>query len=99
MIKLSSLNKYFFKGKKNELHVINDVSLELPDTGFVVILGKSGSGKTTLLNVIGGLDKFSGGINYDDKEVFTYYKMSKMDAFRSGHIGYIFQNFLLLNDE
>ena len=57
MIKLNSLHKYFNKGRQNEIHVINDVSLDLPERGMVAIFGKSGCGKTTLLNVIGGLEK------------------------------------------
>ena len=56
MIKLTSLNKYFNRGKQNEIHVINNVDIELPERGMVSIFGRSGCGKTTLLNVIGGLD-------------------------------------------
>ena len=99
MIKVSNLNKYFNKGRSNELHVINNVSLELPEKGFVTILGKSGSGKTTLLNVIGGLDDFySGSITYEE-EKFSKYKMSSVDKYRSKNIGYIFQNYLVMPDE
>jgi len=97
LIKLSHLQKYFFKGKPNAIHVLNDVSLELENSGMVVILGKSGSGKTTLLNVIGGLDGASGEIAYDELK-FSRYKMDDIDHFRNEHIGYIFQNYLLLND-
>ena len=61
MIRIDHLNKYFNKGKQNEIHVINDISLELPERGMVAVFGRSGCGKTTLLNVIGGLDRFSGG--------------------------------------
>ena len=57
MIKLENVNKYFNRRRKNEIHIINNTSLELPDKGLVAILGSSGSGKTTLLNAIGGLDK------------------------------------------
>ena len=57
MIKLEKVNKYFNRGRKNQIHIINNTSLELGDTGLVAILGQSGSGKTTLLNAIGGLDK------------------------------------------
>ena len=52
MIKVDSLNKYFYKGKSREIHVINDVSIELPDKGLVCFLGPSGCGKTTLLKMI-----------------------------------------------
>ena len=61
MIKITSLNKYYNKNRQNEIHVINGVNLELPESGMVAIFGKSGCGKTTLLNAIGGLDKFDGG--------------------------------------
>ena len=61
MIRIEHLNKFFNKGKQHEIHVINDISLDLPERGMVAIFGKSGCGKTTLLNVIGGLDRFSGG--------------------------------------
>ena len=61
MIRIQGLHKFYNKGRQNEIHVINDISLELPERGMVAIFGKSGCGKTTLLNVIGGLDKFSEG--------------------------------------
>ena len=60
MIKLEQVNKYFNKRKKNEIHVINNTSLEMEQTGLVALLGPSGCGKTTLLNAIGGLDKVNG---------------------------------------
>ena len=61
MIQLKNLQKYYNKGRQNEIHVINDVTLELPDTGLVAVFGPSGCGKTTLLNVIGGLDSIASG--------------------------------------
>ena len=98
MIKIENLNKYYNKGKGNEIHVINDVSLELPNTGLISFLGPSGSGKTTLLNVIGGLDKAKGNIQYDDLTMDKY-SMHKIDKFRSKEIGYVFQNYNLLLEE
>lgn len=98
MIKITGLNKYYSKGKANELHVINNVTLELENTGLVAFLGKSGCGKTTLLNVIGGLDKQdSGSISYDNLEC-SKYNMAKIDAYRQENIGYIFQNYLLIEN-
>ena len=61
MLRLENVNKYFNKNRKNEIHVINETSLEMGSTGLVALLGPSGCGKTTLLNVIGGLDKVNGG--------------------------------------
>ena len=98
MINVKNLNKYYFKGSKNELHVINNTSLQLPDHGLISFLGHSGSGKTTLLNVIGGLDKASGEIDYNDVVVKNY-NMRQIDAYRLENIGYVFQNYNLLQDE
>lgn len=99
MIKLQSVHKYYDKGKSNELHVIDDTTLELPSAGLISFFGKSGSGKTTLLNVVGGLDSFSeGSISYDGKEMKKY-DMGEADKYRRSHVGYIFQNYLLLENK
>lgn len=95
MIKVNHLNKFFNKGKNNQIHVLNDVSLTLPEKGLVVILGASGSGKTTLLNVIGGLDKVeSGQIDFLGKDLSKYHS-NEWDDQRNAHVGYIFQNYHL----
>lgn len=95
MIKIEKLNKYFNKGKQNEIHVINDVSLELPDKGMVAIFGRSGCGKTTLLNVIGGLDGFGGGeLTVEGSDM-----KRSADVTRNKYIGYIFQNYNLNKSE
>ena len=99
MIKLTKLNKYFNRGKLNEIHVINDTSLEFPEKGLVALTGPSGCGKTTLLNVIGGLDKFgSGEINFDG-QIIKKYKPLEWDILRNHHVGYIFQNYNLIPDK
>ncbi len=98
MIKLENLNKFFNKGQSNEIHVINDISLELPDKGLVVLLGPSGSGKTTLLNVLGGLDKVqNGSIVFGDEEI-NRYNSTTWDKIRNQKVGYIFQNYNLLHN-
>ena len=98
MIKIEKLNKYYNRKKSNEIHVINDLSLELPSKGLVVLLGPSGSGKTTLLNVLGGLDKVqSGTIVFGDKEIKGY-KSKTWDEIRNKEVGYIFQNYNLLTN-
>lgn len=99
MIKINHLNKYYNKSKNNEIHVIDDTSLELPSTGLICFIGKSGSGKSTLLNVIGGLDKAdSGSISYDNLKMEKY-NMKKMDLFRKNNVGYVFQNYLLIENK
>ena len=71
MIKLVKVNKYFNRRKRNQMHIINNTSLELGDNGLVAILGSSGSGKTTLLNAIGGLDKVNSGKIYINGKKIT----------------------------
>ena len=61
MVRLEHVNKYFNRRKKNEIHVINDTTLQMENKGLVALLGPSGCGKTTLLNVIGGLAKIVSG--------------------------------------
>ena len=61
MIKIEHLQKYFNRGKRSELHVLNDITLELPQTGLVCILGESGSGKTTLMSLLQHIYPIQGG--------------------------------------
>ncbi len=96
MIKLEHLNKYYNKGKNNEIHVINDTTLTLPDTGLVCILGESGSGKTTLMNTVSGLDDFESGTIEIDGQVVKKYGDEVQEKVRNQQFGYIFQNYYLL---
>ncbi len=90
-VKITSAHKYYNRGRSNELHVMDDITLELPASGLVAIFGPSGCGKTTLLNAIGGLDKIvSGSI-----EVFDQSIREDTDTLRNRYIGYIFQNYNL----
>ena len=98
MIKLEKVNKYFNKGKANQIHVIDNTSMILPDKGIVCLLGPSGCGKTTLLNAIGGLDKVNSGKIYIDDKLITRFSSNRIDKIRNASIGYIFQNFNLLDD-
>ncbi|MEG2111619.1 MAG: ABC transporter ATP-binding protein/permease [Anaerovoracaceae bacterium] len=98
MIRLNNVNKYYNKKKSNQIHVINNTSIELDNKGLVTFLGNSGCGKTTLLNAIGGLDKVdSGDIYIDDKKITTR-SSSKKDEIRNVSVGYIFQNYNLIED-
>lgn len=99
MVKITNLNKYFYRNKNNEIHVINDTTIEFPKVGLVAILGESGCGKTTLMNVLGGLDKFDSGTIEIDEYKISSYKSRKIDQMRNEKIGYVFQNYLLLPQE
>lgn len=98
MIKLINVNKYFNRHRKSEIHVIDNTSLELPDNGLVTFLGESGCGKTTLLNAIGGLDKVNKGKIIIDGEKITGRSINKVDKIRSLKIGYIFQDYNLIDN-
>lgn len=96
MLKLIALNKFYNRKKRNELHVLNDVTLDFPSKGLVILLGPSGSGKTTLLNVLGGMDSFYKGTIEFESEIIKKYSPRVWDDLRNEHIGMIFQNYYLL---
>ena len=98
MIKLVKVNKYFNRRKRNQMHIINNTSLELGDNGLVAILGSSGSGKTTLLNAIGGLDKVNSGKIYINGKKITHKRAYTVDKIRNLNMGYIFQDYKLLEN-
>ncbi|MDO4394271.1 MAG: ABC transporter ATP-binding protein/permease [Bacillota bacterium] len=98
MLKLQNLDKTFNKRKKNKIHAVNNTSLEMGDTGLVALLGPSGCGKTTLLNVIGGLDAPDKGDVVIDGQRLTRRRSGKTDSIRTLKIGYIFQNYNLVEN-
>ncbi len=97
-IVLENLNKYYNKGTKNELHVINNTSLEFDETGFICLLGESGSGKTTLLNVMSGIDTFHSGKIYIDGQLLKC-KSSSSEPIKNNQFGYVFQNYYMIVEE
>ena len=98
MIRLENVNKYYNRHRKNQLHVIDNTSLTLGDTGLVAFLGESGCGKTTLLNAIGGLNRVSSGKIYINGKKLPRFSCYKKDKIRTLNIGYIFQDYNLIND-
>ena len=98
MIELKNVSKTYKSKKATNTTALNNISIKFPEKGLVFILGKSGSGKSTLLNVIGGLDK------YDDGEVIINGKSTKdfkekdFDAYRNTYMGFIFQEYNLLEN-
>ena len=98
MIRLERIDKYFNRFKRNQIHVINNTSLEFDNKGLVALLGPSGSGKTTLLNVIGGLDKVRRGKIYINGKKITHRMQRCVDKTRNLNIGYIFQDYKLIDN-
>ena len=98
MIKISHLNKIYKSKKRRKCHALNDINLTLPDTGLVFVLGKSGSGKSTLLNLIGGLDSISSGSISVDGNDLADFKERDFCNYRNTHIGFIFQDYHLIDE-
>lgn len=98
MIIVKNVTKVY-KSKKAKICVaLNNVSFSLPSKGLVFVVGKSGSGKSTMLNLLGGLDSLtSGEINVFGNQL-NEYSESELYSFRSNIVGFVFQDFHLLDD-
>ena len=96
ILKVKNVEKYY--GTKTSLtKAINDISFEVEKGEFVAIMGASGSGKTTLLNCISTIDKVTAGEIFVDGENITKLKGNKLNKFRRDKLGFIFQDFNLLD--
>lgn len=98
MFNVNHLSKNYVTKRGNMTMALQDVSLKLPDKGMVFILGKSGSGKSTLLNVLTGIDVANGGVVEVCKVPITTSNQKYLDNYRNGMIGFIFQEFNLIED-
>jgi len=96
IIKVSNLSKTYRKGSVGEVKAVNEVCLEVPEGQFLTILGPSGSGKTTLLNLIGGLDKTTGGKVILDGLELSKLSESELVRVRREKVGFVFQAFNLI---
>lgn len=96
VLKVSNLQKYY-GGKGNVTKALDNINFEVYEGEYIGIMGASGSGKTTLLNCISTIDTpTSGHILIDDKDV-TEMKSSALTKFRRDKLGFIFQDFNLLD--
>ena len=98
MIIINNLTKKYSSPNKAEEDVIalNNISLFLPDKGFVAVYGASGCGKSTLLNVLGGLDVADSGQMIVNGRDTTGFKAHDWNSYRNQEVGFIFQNYFLL---
>ncbi len=96
ILKISNIEKYY-GNKSNLTKAIDDISLEVEEGEFVAIMGASGSGKTTLLNCISTIDRVTAGHILVDNLDITKLKGEKLNKYRSKELGFIFQDFNLLD--
>jgi putative ABC transport system ATP-binding protein len=88
---------YGGKGKANNTNALNGIDLTIESGEFVAIMGPSGSGKTTLLNILSGIDKATSGYIEISGESINQMSKNELSLFRRQHLGFVFQEFNLLD--
>jgi putative ABC transport system ATP-binding protein len=95
IVRVANIHKYFRRGSE-QIDVLMDLSLEVPQGEFLALMGPSGSGKTTLLNLIAGLDRPSQGIIQVGDDVVSDMSEAQLAKWRTRHVGFVFQFYNLL---
>jgi len=98
MLEIRNLNKTYKSKTGESVKALDNVSISFPESGMIFILGKSGSGKSTLLNVMGGLDSYDSGEFIIKGKSSNDFGNSDFDAYRNTFIGFIFQEYNVLDD-
>ena len=96
MLQLNNVNKTYRSKKGTDCKALRNVSLTLGEKGLTFLLGKSGSGKSTLLNIIGGLDKADSGEILYNGQSLQEFSANDLDNYRNVTVGFVFQEFNLL---
>ena len=94
MLQLKNVTKVY--GGATPVHALKGIDLQFRRAEFVAVLGPSGCGKTTLLNLIGGLDKYTGGDLLVDGKSTMNFTDGEWDAYRNGTVGFVFQLYNLI---
>ena len=95
MLQLKNITKNYAAGD-NMVRALRGISLQFRQHEFVSILGPSGCGKTTMLNLIGGLDRYTGGDLVIDGRSTKEFKDRDWDAYRNHSVGFVFQSYNLI---
>lgn len=95
IVRVSSLHKYFRRGSE-QIDVLKNLTVEVPEEDFLALMGPSGSGKTTLLNLIAGLDKPSSGEIWVGDQLISAMSEGQLARWRTRHVGFVFQFYHLL---
>lgn len=98
MIQVKELTKIYKSRKSGNCTALDRISFTLPDKGFVFVIGKSGSGKTTLLSLLGGLDTITSGEIVESGRHIEKFGLKEQVYYRNSTIGFIFQDFHLIDD-
>jgi len=98
MLETRNLHKVYKPKKGVPVTALNNVSLKFGEKGMVFLLGKSGSGKSTLLNLLGGLDKYDSGEIIIKGVSSKDFKQSHFDSYRNTYVGFIFQEYNILEE-
>ena len=96
MLELKNIGKVY-RGSSVETVALKGVSLSVEEGEYVAIMGTSASGKSTLLNILGGIDRPTEGSYFFGDSDISACSMKKLHEFRRDHIGFVFQNFALMN--
>lgn len=99
MIHIKEISKTYNKGKKNELVVLNNVSLEIEKGEMLAIMGRSGAGKSTLLHILACIDKLDKGTYELDNVDITNLSEYKTALLRNKNIGIVLQDFAIIPSE
>lgn len=97
MIRTENLTR-IFRTEEVETIALNGVNIEVEDGEFIAIMGPSGCGKSTLLNILGLLDSPTEGKYWLNNEEVGHLKERERTAYRKGRIGFVFQNFNLIDE-
>ena len=97
MIQIKDLKKVF-RTEEVETVALNGISMHVTQGEFIAIMGPSGCGKSTLLNLLGTLDLPTFGKYYFENKEISTMKEDQLTDFRKGNIGFVFQNFNLINE-
>lgn len=98
ILEVKSLKKiYTTRFGGNQVQALSNVSFSVEQGEYVAIMGESGSGKTTLLNILAALDKPTSGEVYLDGKCLTNIREKEISAFRRDNLGFVFQDFNLLD--
>ena len=97
MIRTENLTR-IFRTEEVETIALNGVNIEVEDGEFIAIMGPSGCGKSTLLNILGLLDSPTEGKYWLNNEEVGHLKERERTSYRKGRIGFVFQNFNLIDE-